>query len=231
MTAIRALHEVLPRRVTAAVPSWIGTRTALAEQRLFTDPEVLTGPSEDLAAELEQIRSNAAREGLEAGKATVVQVVSRYLDGIERLEQTTREAARPFSDAPEIAILIAKEILGRELSVDPDSIVRQLSEALTAVGSARPIRVRMGPTDLEYVLRKRPDLLSGDLELIEDDSLGIGGCVVEGPQKIVDSSIETRLLAMRAALEDLFNPTASEAAAELLSTATAAAAVEAAPEC
>ena len=50
-------------------------------------------------------------------------------------------------------------------------------------------------------MSKRPELFHAGIELVEDSTLGIGGCVVETPHRVIDATIETRLMAIKDALE------------------------------
>ena len=63
--------------------------------------------------------------------------------------------------------------------------------------------VRLGRADLTWVRRKRSDLLERGVTLVEDPSIGVGGCVVETAEWVTDATIEKRLEAVREAMAAL----------------------------
>ena len=72
-------------------------------------------------------------------------------------------------------------------------------EAVDRAAGARRILLRVHPRDAD-LLAGLPWLRS--LELLEDETLSRGGCMVESEQGIVDGRIETRLDSLERALEE-----------------------------
>ena len=86
----------------------------------------------------------------------------------------------------------------------------------TALGAPRawgdrivPLRARfepgswLGPEDIAWVRQRRPDLERRGVELRLDEALGIGGCVVETPRRLIDASMERRLEMVRESLVEV----------------------------
>ncbi len=149
--------------------------------------------------------------GIAQGQAKVDAIIQRYADGIARLaEAQAQRAADDAASAVSLALVVAQEILGREIALDRTFLVTMVTEALATVGGQAPVRLRLSPTDLAYLGEVRPEVLGPTVEVITDESLGIGGCVVESEQRVVDASMETRLASVGAVLRQALAGTVDE---------------------
>lgn len=156
------------------------------------DPEV--------QRQVEELLEQAELAGLQNAERKVQAMLERYADAIRRMDERFLNVRPQASEVVSLAMVVAREILGRELRVDGEPLITALDEALRQVGTHPTIVVRLCRKDLEYVKLRRADLLASGIELLLDDSLGPGGCVVEAPDQIVDASIEARLHAARDAV-------------------------------
>lgn len=221
----------------AAVPAWIGARAGVtrpllaaplppteAEQASMAAAAAAAGqpaPVVDpavIAQAVEAARATAIAEGekagIAAGQAKVDAIVERYADGIAHLADVqARRAGDDAESAVALALVVAQEILGRELEIDRTFLVTMVTEALATVGHEKKVRVRLGSTDLAYLDTVRPEVLTSGVEVVADDSLGIGGCVVESEHRVVDASLSSRLAAVGAALRQALVPTPGTPAA------------------
>jgi vacuolar-type H+-ATPase subunit E/Vma4 len=111
------------------------------------------------------------------------------------------EAAREqqFSDAErrlvDLAMLVARRVIAREVSLDPGLIVGLVREGMAALGERDRIVVRVGTFYREMRDELQQKLGSGKLrcEVVIDPSLGRSGCVVETDLGRVDESVDARL--------------------------------------
>ena len=95
-------------------------------------------------------------------------------------------------------------------AVDPDLVRRVVRQAIERVSQAERLCVRLNADDLERVREFRPRLLEGMgrlkyLDLMADDSLHPGDCLVEGPQSQVDATLATRRQKIFKLLEETFH--------------------------
>jgi len=168
-------------------------------------------------AVLEQARREAEREGLFSAQAKVAAIMERYVDAITRLDIAVKEAMAPrAAEAVDLAILVAKELIGQEIVTDRDILVATVEKAMAPLKEASALQIRMGAADLVYVMQRRPELIEAGVKFVEDGNLGVGGCVIETPFAVADASIETRLEAVRRSLSRLM----SSPAANTTSTST-----------
>lgn len=204
--AERLPHAAHPH--SPVLPNWVSSRGPVKARPLRAGTEsiqvvpVAKSAEESYLAErqreLDEARSEAELEGLRTGQAKVEMLIERYLDAIKRLGQMTRLAKRPSVDEiVDLAFLVAHEIVGRELSMDRDILVRRLNEVLSTVTVDASTVVRLGGADLAYIRRRRPELAAAGVQFVEDTTLGPGGCRVETPKAQIDLCIQTRLAAVR----------------------------------
>lgn len=102
----------------------------------------------------------------------------------------------------ELACELARQVLRRELSVDPKAVQPVIREALgLLVADTKSAVVRLHPLDLnvlEEVVRTEFSSLS--LTLLADPSLTRGGCLIESAGTVVDGTLEKRWMRAVASL-------------------------------
>jgi flagellar biosynthesis/type III secretory pathway protein FliH len=241
------LAERLPTVDFPGARPWFEAPAVSAPRPLFSPPAAtptatvddgagaaaVAAAQAELAAErkgIEKAREDAEKAGLATAQAKVEEIVERYLDGIQRLLQATRLAHRPEpGEVVELALLVAKEVLGRELSMDRSILMSAIDRALSSVSADTQLVLRVSPADAAYVKHRRPELLREGVVLVEDKKIAVGGCIVETPAWVLDASIEARLEAVRGGLVELMTSAAADVA-EVDETPIAASQEEAASD-
>ncbi len=201
---MRLLVDVLKRVNGNAAPEWLSPREPTPARPLFAHGASAKPDPVELARQIEEARSEAEREGLKAAQEKVETVIERYMDGIHHLAEVAREARRPVAEeVVALAIVVAREILERELTLDRDRLVDTVDRALGAVEGEDSITVRLGRADLAYVRQRRPDLLRSGISFIEDNDLCVGGCIVESANTVTDATMDARLQSVARALVEV----------------------------
>ncbi len=91
-----------------------------------------------------------------------------------------------------LATVVARSVLWRELSLDSSQIRAVVKEAVAGLPSTREnVRIRINPTDLEWV-REVASRLDAEVALVEDPDVLAGGCTVETRHSLVDYTVEKR---------------------------------------
>ncbi|MBI4696182.1 MAG: flagellar assembly protein FliH [Gammaproteobacteria bacterium] len=159
------------------------------------------------AREIEQLHRQAWEEGLAAGRQEGLKRGMLEIDRkVKQLDKLMTELALPFAEldeevvgsVAELAILIARHLVRRELKSDPGEIVGVVRETMRQLPvAARYPRLKLHPEDIDVV---REALSLGDEErswrLEADPLLTRGGCVVETETSRIDATVETRLAAI-----------------------------------
>ena len=94
----------------------------------------------------------------------------------------------------DMALLLARQVLRQELSVNPNALMPVLREALgLLVVDNRPSVVRLNPVDLDVFSDAIRESFPGlALTLLPDAAVTQGGCLVECAGTVVDATLETR---------------------------------------
>ena len=93
-----------------------------------------------------------------------------------------------------LAIAIARRILHRELTLDPDSIHGLVKAAFQKLQTREIHRVRLHRDQEAFVRESLSKLMpSGSIEIIVDPTLQPGDVIFEGAQGDLDASIDTQL--------------------------------------
>ena len=164
--------------------------------------------------EMEKIRADAYEEGFAAGRKEGA--VAGLKEGRKLSQKKLSELVSAFNkplkqqdDRLESVLLdmtlhLSRGIIQRELSVDSDSvnhIVREVFELIEL--EEGKFRVQLNPEDIKrvaYFLEKEY-AAEVNYQLIEDDKVKQGGCIIRSDAHYVDAQVETRITAM---LDDIY---------------------------
>lgn len=208
---IAGSSSVQPVR-TEAHQAWIPPKPPIQDS-----PENESGPwMQARIAEIEraaeqrvrEARELAYREGEAAGRnqaaaqiQPVLDQLARSLHDIAGLRSKLRAEAE--SDLLRLALAIARKVLHRELSTDPEALSGLVKVAIEKIRLRDIVRVRIHPqyhAPVKHLLEK---LSSGaSIELLPDPKLELGGLVVETVRGEWNGSVETQLKEIERGLTD-----------------------------
>jgi flagellar assembly protein FliH len=167
--------------------------------------------SGDEASVPEQIRQAYAR-GLQDGQAALQkQHETEVRPVFERLTETlgafaelrTRIRRESEEELVELSVAIAKRILHRELTLDPETVRGLVKVAFDRVGAREIKRVRAHPAHgslLQSLVEKAcPDRR---VEVVADPAMGSGDIVFETERGDLDASVDSQLEEIRRGLAD-----------------------------
>jgi flagellar assembly protein FliH len=154
--------------------------------------EGLHNANESIEQRARQIAEKTAAEGL-ATALPALEAVSDSL-AIER----DRWIAEWEATSVRLAAAIAERLVGRELRLKPDLAREMIREALQlALGTPR-IRVHLHSDDAALLGTQAAQVIRvmaacGEAEIVADNSLTRGGCLIETQHGQIDARIETLL--------------------------------------
>jgi flagellar assembly protein FliH len=170
-------------------------------------PEV-SGPTlRSRGGELDDLRvtrQKAWQEGFDQGRVAGLEAANKDIAMRTRaLEKALDALSRPFEELEhrfheeilELVKAVARQLLRREMRLDPTHIVGVVKEGLAALPmAASEVIVRMHPDDAAAM---RETMAPGSGErgwrLEADPLMDRGGCVIVTPQSQVDGRLETRI--------------------------------------
>lgn len=177
--------------------------------------------------EAERLHEEARRQGYEEGYAAGYQeaqaaVQAQMAAQVERLTalagHATAEVRAALREAEgqlvQLALAIAERIILREARLDRSILVALASRALEELDAGVTARVRVHPDDIP-VLEPWEARLNGEgraarVELVPDQRVAPGGCIVEAGSAVVDAQLQTLLREAAAVLSDVTSRDAPE---------------------
>jgi flagellar assembly protein FliH len=163
-------------------------------------------PVPDPVEAIEQARQEAETAGYAEGyRRGQLDGERAYREQAARLASLVTGAAQNVHGAllqlePEIvelAFTIARRIVERELTINPDLVVDTVRTALLAIDQLIVVRVRVHPDDYDLVAQAWSSLAPGtkdaSAELVADPKVQQGGCIVDTTSGFVDAQHQTQL--------------------------------------
>ena len=156
-------------------------------------------------------RVQAEAEGRRAGQAAVEQTIKQQLaqqmttllPALQQAVQDIRNAKQAWlthweKAAVHVAAVIARRVIRRELSRQPEISLALVREALELAAGSSQLRILLNPAD-HAALRPQVEVLAkelapvGSVELVADPQITLGGCRVETQFGTIDQQVETQL--------------------------------------
>lgn len=164
------------------------------------------------------------KEGAQAAQQAVLGQHAQLLDALAGATEEADRARRAFfeghqRDLVRLSLLIAQKILLMELTTSRESVLRLAEAALKRLTEKSNVRLRVHPDDLATLRAAKAKLLLSvdnlpSLEIVGDERVGAGGCMVETGTGVVDARLAVQLGQVAAAL--LEQPLGEETADPLL---------------
>lgn len=157
------------------------------------------------AQEIEAAYARGRAEGEELARAAARREVASALSVARQVVREVQESragwdARLNENLVALSTAMARRIVERELRGDPEGFRQLASEAVASFPKGEAVRIRLNPTDLDDLAGLAPDgdpseALTADRQVrwIADEDVVAGGCVVEGPDRIVDGRVDEAL--------------------------------------
>lgn len=143
------------------------------------------------AAREEGLRAGRA-EGAEQGRQQVEPVMARLAKAADEISGLRRRVrAETEEDAMRLSIAVARKILHREITADPDALAGLVKAAMQRLNARDIHRLRLHPEDVPGL--ERHLAANAPLEVVADPSLERGAVVFETARGNLDASISTQL--------------------------------------
>lgn len=152
------------------------------------------------------------REGNERGKlegfAEASGLMNTLRDGLKQLEAARGVYyGKAEKEMLDLALLVAAEIVRREVAQDPAIVADVLRKAVAELETKQSIVVRLSPHDVALMGGMR-ESLQQEMEVVEriefkaDPAITPGGCILETNIGSLDATVENRLMNIHRALRE-----------------------------
>ena len=191
---------------------WGGVRPALAggatRPRAALAPATVTvaPPSSEPVmgtAQLAELERDAFAKGFAQGEKAGQEAADQRGEAMlrrltETLQELTELRAQMIHQTErqmvQLALAVARRVLHREVSLDPDLLVAMARVALDRLGEAAQITVRLSPDDFQATGAARvAQLTASNVSIVADGRIPRGGCRVESDMGILDAGIDAQI--------------------------------------
>jgi flagellar assembly protein FliH len=189
---------------------------ALSELHVDTPtaaPREATAPApspEMIAQEKARLIDEGYARGLADGERKAAGAAqARVAEALSVIQSITSQISEVASLAPAIleeniaalAVIVARQIVAREVSLDRELVAELVRRALTEFPIEQSVRIRVNPLDLAQLTMavggpsadSAPITGSRDASWLADPRVARGGCIVEGRDRIADGRVDTAL--------------------------------------
>ncbi len=169
------------------------------------DARDILGTAEARAAEIvsdaehaaDTIRTAAREEGRDEG----LQYAQRLLVEIQQTRLRTLEGEALRRSVSELALAVARRVLGESWEADPSSWTRAVLAAAEPLRRAAALSVRVAPSSLAAVRAAlHSEVQAGTVEVVQDTTIDEAGCVAVSSCGRVDGRLTTMLASFRGPL-------------------------------
>ena len=154
------------------------------------------------------------KEGTDAAKKELKETIANANKKAEKTIQDARNATADYfiraeNDVAKILIMAIEKILPQHFIDVPKDVLPVLREAINHVRDQKEIKVHVEPDSYDLVLVARNEFQSmltdgtAVLEIISDDALKPGDCVIETPNGGVDARLSTQIELMKNAIQSV----------------------------
>ena len=160
--------------------------------------------------EADTIRESASKEGYQAGLEQAkadIDALKQTLTAFMNAPQDVYEQIAP--DILEISVDIAKKIIKKEVSEDPQVLMNTIVEVMKGLSKEETkVVLRVNPTQVDITKQSVPEILNlagmdTKVVVLSDENITEGGCMVTTTNGVVDATIETQLSVISEALREI----------------------------
>jgi type III secretion protein L len=150
----------------------------------------------------EEAKAQGYKDGRNEGAQELAATVARASQRLKQIE------AQAVPQLKELALAIARKILGKELEFHPEAVVDIVKQALSEKArQRREIFLRVNPEDLQLLREKKADLIEvlsrcKEIGIREDPEVERYGCIIETDAGIIDAQLETQIAVFERILKD-----------------------------
>jgi flagellar biosynthesis/type III secretory pathway protein FliH len=161
-------------------------------------------------SEIDRVYARGHEDGVRIGAAHAESRLGAAIEALTRVTHALASSREEFErnrqrDLAGLALAVARKILMREVTADPDVTGELVARALELLPLDRSIEVRLHPDDLAAIGVRlevlAPPGLAPMIQWMPEASLDRGSFVVESPTRVIDGRSDAALRALYERLE------------------------------
>lgn len=186
-------------RPTQIEEARVANATVAAQNRLELDKARENARQEGFAAGYKEAYERGLRDGQETAYAETMEQVRTEILSLQHLAQAFSAQLNSTSgqlgnDLMHLALDLAQSMLKAKLDHDPTTILPIVEDAIAQLATVQqPAQIFLNPEDAVIVKNQLGEFLSEDgWRIVPDSHVERGGCKLETPQNLVDSTYSSR---------------------------------------
>lgn len=160
--------------------------------------------------EPDAIKEAAAKEGYNAGLEAAKFDIESIKTSIAEFMNAKQEVYNSIApDILEISLDIAKKIIKKELSEDPQVLLENIKDIMKGLSKEETkITLKVNPTQAAILKQNVPEVVSSlgleaKIIVVSDENVMEGGCVVTTTNGVIDATVESQLAVISEVLKEV----------------------------
>ncbi len=160
--------------------------------------------------EADAIKRAAFDEGYKAGIDKAEADIEDFRNKLKAFLTAKKEVFEYIApDILEISVDIAKKIIKKEVTLDPQVVMNIILDILKSISKTEPkILIKVNPVEVQFVKDNMPNALyelgvEAKVNVAGDENIQEGGCIFETSNGIVDASIDSQIEIVKKALRGI----------------------------
>ena len=156
------------------------------------------------------IKEAAAKEGYDEGLNLAKSDIAQVRDAISVFLNAKQEVYNSIApDILEISLDIAKKIIKKEMTEDPQIILANIKDIMKGLSKEETkITLRVNPAQAAIIKQEVPEMsnslgLEAKIIVISDESVMEGGCVLTTTNGVIDATVESQLAIISEVLKEV----------------------------
>ena len=161
-------------------------------------------------------KADGIKDGKDHIEDELAEIVRKANDDAQKTiqdakEQTAEYFIRAEDDVVKVVMLAIEKILPQHFLDVPQVILPVVREAIKHVRDQKEIKIHVEPYSYDLILMARSEFQSmltdgtAIIEIVSDEALKPGDCVIETPNGDVDARLSTQLNLMKSAIQSVLN--------------------------
>ena len=152
--------------------------------------------AESIIRKAEETAETQRKSGYDTGyQEGLAQTTELLMKARLEQEQFLKSGNRDLMD---LAFKIAEKIIGKQLELDPDTIISIVKQAMQTVRQTKQLTIRVHPDDAKRLKANEEELQEAlgrqrILDVVEDKKVQPGGCIIESEIGTVEAQLTTQL--------------------------------------
>lgn len=205
--------EAIMKETEAMVRELLTAGKKQAEQTIFEARQ----QAEEILAQAKQQQENwqleASQQGYQGGyqegkavaQAEYEALIAQAKETVDQaLAEKRKILAASEGEILQLVLVIAKKVIGLELTTNPEIIKNLVQTALTKVCDTDNVSVKVNPAEISDILDFQDELKKSSnipsLQVLGDETITRGGCLIETSYGNVDGRLERRIEEVEEAL-------------------------------